>query len=62
MLCLLSSWHVLKLRERPSYPGLLEQMKPGSIILNLRQKVSAWIDTILNLPGRKNSVSEQGHD
>jgi hypothetical protein len=29
---LLSCWHVLMLRERPSYPRLLEQMIPGSII------------------------------
>jgi hypothetical protein len=29
-----SCWHVLKLRERPSYPRLLQQMKPGNIILN----------------------------
>lgn len=27
----------LKLTERPSYPGLLEQMKPGFIILNRSQ-------------------------
>jgi hypothetical protein len=27
----------LKLRERPSYPGLLQQMKPGFIILNRSQ-------------------------
>ena len=35
---LLSCWHVLKLRERPSYLGLSQQMKLGSIILNWRQK------------------------
>jgi hypothetical protein len=33
-----SCWHVLKLRERPFYPGLLQQMKPVCIILNRRQK------------------------
>ena len=29
-----SCWHVLKLREGPSYPGLLEQTKRGFINLN----------------------------
>jgi hypothetical protein len=29
---LLSCWHVLMLRERPSYPDLLQQIKHGSII------------------------------
>jgi hypothetical protein len=33
-----SCWCVLKLRERPFYTRLLQQMKPGSIILNRRQK------------------------
>lgn len=35
-----SCQHILKLRERPSYPRLLQQMKPGSIILNLRHSQS----------------------
>jgi len=39
----------LKLRERPSYPALLQQMKPGAIILNQRQKGKPWNGTILNL-------------
>ena len=34
---LLCCWHTLKLTERP-YPGLLQQIKPWSIVLNLRQK------------------------
>jgi hypothetical protein len=29
----LSSWHVLKLRKIPSCPELLQEMKPGSVIL-----------------------------
>jgi hypothetical protein len=33
-----SCWRVLKLRDRPFYPGLLQYMEPGSIILNRRQK------------------------
>jgi hypothetical protein len=33
-----SCWCVLKLRERTFYPGFLQQMEPGSIILNPRQK------------------------
>jgi hypothetical protein len=49
-----SCWHVLKLRERPFYPRWLQQMNPGSIILNLRQKVSPWNDTILYLHGKQN--------
>lgn len=48
-------WYVFKLRERPSHPGLLQQMKPGSIILNWRQKGSPWNGAIINLPRRKNS-------
>jgi hypothetical protein len=52
-----SCWCVLKLRERPSYPRLLQQMNPGSVILNLRQKVNAWNDAIHHLHGRKNSLS-----
>jgi hypothetical protein len=35
---LLNCWHVLKLGERPFNPGLLQQMKPGSIVLKWRQK------------------------
>jgi hypothetical protein len=35
-----SCWLVLKLRERHFYPELIQQMKPGSIILNRRQKES----------------------
>jgi len=65
---LLSCLHVLKLRERPSYPILLHQMKPGSIIVNWRQG-SPWNGTILNLPGgeekkrKKNvPVRRQDHD
>jgi hypothetical protein len=54
---LLSCWYVLKLRERPSYPRWLQKMNPGSIILNLRQKVNVWNDTILHLHGRINSLS-----
>ena len=34
---LLSCWHILKLKERP-YSRLLQQMKPGSIILNWKQR------------------------
>jgi Transposase. len=33
-------WYVFKLRERPTHPGLLQQMKPDSVILNWRQKGS----------------------
>jgi hypothetical protein len=43
---------VLKLRERFSYPRLLHQTKPGSIIVNWRQG-SPWNGTILNLTGKK---------
>jgi hypothetical protein len=43
--------HVFKVREIASYPGLLQQMKPGSIILNRRLKDNPWNDTIFNLPG-----------
>jgi len=39
----------LKLRGRPSYPALLQQMKPGAIILNHRQKSNPWNGTTLNL-------------
>ena len=46
-----SCGHVLKVRELASHPGLLEQMKPGSIILNQRLKDNAWNSTIFNLPG-----------
>lgn len=49
----LSGWRFLKLREKPSYLGMLQQVKPGSLILSLRQKFNPWNDTILNLPGRK---------
>jgi hypothetical protein len=34
---LLSCWHILKLKERP-YSRLLQQMKPGSIILNWKRR------------------------
>jgi hypothetical protein len=40
-----SCWHVLKLREGPSYSGLLQQMKPGSIILIWRQRSRTWNGT-----------------
>jgi hypothetical protein len=53
---LLSCLDVLKLTDRPSYPRLLHQMKPWSIIVNQRQG-SPWNGTILNLPGTKNSES-----
>lgn len=43
--------------ERPSYPGQLKQIKPGSIILQKRQKGKPWYGTILHLPGRNNSRS-----
>jgi hypothetical protein len=43
--------------ERPSYPGQLKQIKPGSIILHKRQKGKPWYGTILHLPGRNNSRS-----
>jgi hypothetical protein len=43
--------HVLQVREIASYPGLLQQMKPGSIILNWRLKDNPWNITIFNLPG-----------
>jgi hypothetical protein len=33
-----SCWRVFKLKRRPFYPGLLQQMKPGSTILKRRQK------------------------
>jgi len=33
-----NSWHILQLREEPSCPGFLHQVKPVSIILNRRQK------------------------
>jgi hypothetical protein len=48
-----SCLHVLKLRERPSYSGLLQQMKPGSIVLGQRLKGNPWNGTILNLPAIK---------
>jgi len=48
-------WYVFKLRERPSHPGLLQQMKPGSIILNWRQKGSPQNGAIVNPRRRKNS-------
>jgi hypothetical protein len=35
------------------HPGLLQQMKPGSIILNRRQKCNPWNGTILNLQNKK---------
>lgn len=35
---ILSCWHVLKLRERISFLGLLQQMKPLFIILNWQEK------------------------
>jgi hypothetical protein len=47
-----SCGHVLKVREIASHPGLLQQMKPGSIISNQRLKDNAWNSTIFNLPGR----------
>jgi len=34
----LQGWRVLKLREKPSYLGMLQRGKSGSVILNLRQK------------------------
>lgn len=52
-LFLLSCWHVLKLRERP-FARLSQQMNPGFIILNCRQKGTLWNGTILYLPRRKN--------
>jgi len=42
--------HILKLRERPSCPGLLTADEIWSIILNQRQKGYLWNDTILSLP------------
>ena len=44
--------HVLKVREIASYPGLLQQMKPGSLILNRQLKDNPWNSIIFNLPGR----------
>ena len=41
--------HVFKVKEIASYPGLLQQMKPGSIILNQRLKDNPWSSTIFNL-------------
>jgi hypothetical protein len=42
--------HILKLRERPSCPGLLTADETWSIILNQRQKGYLWNDTIISLP------------
>jgi hypothetical protein len=52
-----SWWYDFELRERPSHPRLLQQMKSGSIIVNKRLKGNPWNGTILNLPRRKNSPS-----
>jgi len=46
-------------------PGLLQQMKPGSIILDWGQRGNPWNGTIPVLPGKKIekvSVSGWGHD
>jgi hypothetical protein len=44
-----------RLKERPSYPTLLKQMKSRSSILNWRKKGNPWNGTILNLSRIKNS-------
>jgi hypothetical protein len=54
-----SCWHILKLRERSSYSGLLQYIPHGAIILNQRQEGSPWNGIILNLLTRKNSQSPQ---
>jgi hypothetical protein len=51
---LLRCWYVLTLRERPSSPRFLQEMKLGSIILNQRGKKSnPWNGTNFDLPGSK---------
>lgn len=52
-----SCWHVSKLRERLSCSGLLQQVKPGSIILDRGQKSNPWNSTILDFLGRTYSKS-----
>jgi len=51
--CLWSSWHMLKLDERLLYFELLQQMEPGSITLQRRQKGNPWKGTIPQLHRRK---------
>lgn len=36
---------------------MLQRVKPGPVILNLRKKFNLWNDTILNLNGRKKFIS-----
>jgi len=58
-------WLILKLEESPSYPLLLQLMKPGSIMLNQRQKtINRMAPSALSLEGKiqKFSFSEQGYD
>jgi hypothetical protein len=47
-----SYWYVLRLSEI-LYPGSLQQIKPGPIVLNRRQKGNPRNGTVFNLPGRK---------
>jgi hypothetical protein len=48
-----SFWHGLKQRERLSYPGFLQQMKPVYIIMKRRLIGNPWNGTIPNFTGRK---------
>lgn len=61
----LMNWLILKLRESPSYPLLLQLMKPGSIMLNrdkrqsirLHHPQSPWKEESKNSPLVKKAVT-----
>jgi hypothetical protein len=61
-----SCWHIITLNDRPSYPRLLQQMKPGSIILNCRQEGNPCNSTNPQYSQKKKiqkvSINELGHD
>jgi hypothetical protein len=59
-----SCWHVSKLWERPSYPRLLQQLKPGPIILSQRQKkaLHGMTTPSISLKEKIVPVSRQGYN
>jgi hypothetical protein len=60
-----SYWHVLYLRKKPSYAGLLQHMKPGSMILTRRQERNSGKAPSSVSPEEEIqtvSLSRQGHD
>jgi hypothetical protein len=60
-LCLRSFWHIFKVRERPSYPEVLQQVKPGST--GDKKAISGMAPSSISLEEKlkKSPITGQGH-